>query len=171
MFKDYSISKFYDEMMKTNESPRAHYKDLFHQIHQYTPEELKSRFDLTQQSLLREGITFTVYDDLKGTERTMPFDFVPKIIPIRKWVHIEKGLIQRVTALNMFLKDVYTDQQILKDGIVPRSLIVSSPYFHPQITGLDLSHQSQIFLAGIDLIRDEEASTGFLKITLGIHPD
>ncbi len=166
MFENYSTSRFYDEMMTKNNSPRTHYKALNDQILQYTREELKSRYDLTQQSLLREGITFTVYDDLKGTERTMPFDFVPKIIPHKEWLHIEKGLIQRVTALNMFLKDVYTDQQILKDGIVPRSLIVSSPYFHPQITGLDLSEQSQIFLAGIDLIRDEAGEYRILEDNL-----
>lgn len=166
MFDNYSTSKFYDEMMKSNNSPRAHYQDLYQQILQYSPKELQSRYDLTQQSLLREGITFTVYDDMKGTERTMPFDFVPKIIPHKEWLHIEKGLIQRATALNMFLKDVYTDQQILKDGIVPRSLIVSSPYFHPQITGLDLTHQSQIFLAGIDLIRDEQGEYRILEDNL-----
>src|SRR5690554_3656203 len=114
MFENYSTSHFYDEMMIEGNSPRSHYNALYRQILQYSPEELRSRYDLTQQNLLREGITFTVYDDLKGTERTMPFDFVPKVIPHKEWLHIEKGLIQRVTALNMFLKDVYSEQNILK---------------------------------------------------------
>lgn len=166
MFEHYSTSCFFDEMIKKDNSPRSHYQDLYQQILQYSSEELQSRYELTQQNLLREGITFTVYDDLKGTERTMPFDFVPRIIPRDEWLHIEKGLIQRVTALNMFLKDVYTEQQILKDGIVPRDLIVSSPYFHPQISGLDMTHRTNIFLAGIDLIRDEAGEYRILEDNL-----
>src|SRR5690606_5985190 len=99
MFKNYSLdSRFYDEMLQGDQLPRQHYEALFKQISQFPLEEIKSRHELAQLSFLREGITFTVYNDEQGTERTMPFDFVPKVIPNDEWLMIEKGLIQRVKA-------------------------------------------------------------------------
>jgi uncharacterized circularly permuted ATP-grasp superfamily protein len=111
---------------------------------------------VAQQSFLRRGISFTVYDDNNDIERTMPFDFVPKIIPREEWLHIEKGLIQRVKALNLFLSDVYTKQNILEDGIVPRALVLNNPYYCHQVAQEHYKNRNHIFLAGIDLIRDNE---------------
>src|SRR5690606_1635519 len=142
---------------------RQHYEALFKQISQFPLEEIKSRHELAQLSFLREGITFTVYNDEQGTERTMPFDFVPKVVPNDEWLMIEKGLIQRVKALNMFLDDVYSGQQILNDGVVPRELIVNSPYFYPQVANVKFPHQNHIFLAGIDLIRNEHGEYRVLE--------
>jgi uncharacterized circularly permuted ATP-grasp superfamily protein len=142
-------------MMKAPGNPRSHYENLHHQLNQFSMDDSRSRHELAQQSFLRRGISFTVYDDKEqGTERTMPFDFVPNIIPRQEWSRVEKGLIQRVKALNAFLEDVYSEQQILHDGIVPRDLIVDNPYFCPQIAQPNYANRNHIFLAGIDLIRE-----------------
>jgi uncharacterized circularly permuted ATP-grasp superfamily protein len=167
MFKNYRVDQFYDEMMKGTGEPRPHYKNLYEQLNQFALEECKERHELAQQSFLRRGISFTVYDDKdKGTERTMPFDFVPNIIPRNEWIRVEQGLIQRVKALNAFLSDIYNEQNILHDGIIPRNLVVNNSYYCHQIAQPDYAHRQHIFLAGIDLIRDQHGQYLILEDNL-----
>ncbi len=97
--------------------------------------ELVRRQRAIERSLYQMGITFTVYSDSAGTEKIMPFDIIPRIISSVLWQHIEAGLKQRIKALNCFLSDVYSDQQIVKEGIVPRELIDSAPTFLPAMCG------------------------------------
>ena len=105
-----------------------------------------------------QGITFTVYSDGRGTERLFPFDLIPRIIPHSEWVHIERGLSQRVVALNLFLQDIYGRQLILKDRKIPASLIYSCRHFRREMIGLEVPHGIYTHVCGIDLVRD--SSTG-----------
>ncbi|GAE26112.1 hypothetical protein JCM9140_2141 [Halalkalibacter wakoensis JCM 9140] len=121
-------------------------------------EVVKSRYQLAQQNFLRQGITFTVYNNTEGTERTMPFDPLPRIISKEEWAKVEKGLQQRVLALNAFLDDIYSEQNILNEGVIPRDLVVTSPHFYHQVYGIQVPAKNHIFIAGIDLIRDHEGN-------------
>ncbi|WP_416147867.1 circularly permuted type 2 ATP-grasp protein [Salipaludibacillus sp. HK11] len=157
MLKNYQTSAFYDEMMSRDTIARPHYEKFHHILQTFTTDELYEKHEMAQQSFLRQGITFTVYHEEGGTERTMPFDFVPIIIPNDQWKEIEIGLKQRVKALNLFLEDVYNEAEILKDGVIPREFVEDNPYFYAkQASGLQLANDNHIFLAGIDLIRDQE---------------
>lgn len=157
MFKPYNSDPYFDEMIDQNGNPREHYQRFYNSLLQLNPEELKEKQDTANLNFLRQGITFTVYGNEGGTERTLPFDFIPIIIPADKWKQIEKGMVQRVKALNLFLDDIYHNQNILNDGIIPRDLIEQNPYFYyQQAGGLDIPLRNHIFLAGIDLIKDEK---------------
>ncbi|MDX1805820.1 MAG: circularly permuted type 2 ATP-grasp protein [Paenisporosarcina sp.] len=143
-------------MLKASGKPKDHYEKFYDMIKNFSVEELKEKHETAQLSFLRQGITFTVYHNNVGAERTMPFDFVPIIIPPKDWDIIEKGMVQRSEALNCFLQDVYNDQKIIKDGIIPRKLVEENPYYYAkQIKGIKIPLNNHIFLAGIDLIRDE----------------
>ncbi|WDV09086.1 circularly permuted type 2 ATP-grasp protein [Lysinibacillus irui] len=155
MKKLYDSSLFFDEMFDGNK-PKPHYRSFHHKLSLFSLEQLEEKYRQAQASFLRQGITFTVYGTQDGTERTMPFDCVPIIIPQRQWTHIEAGVKQRVEALNLFLQDVYGQQNILRDGLIPRQLVENNPYFKQMMTGLQVPIKNHIFLAGIDLIRDEK---------------
>lgn len=157
MFQSYEVKPFFDEMFEESCKPKHHYQKVYDMLHTFTPEELKEKYETAQLAFLRKGITFTIYHNNVGAERTMPFDFVPIIIPPEDWETIEKGMIQRTDALNHFLDDVYHEQQIVKDGIIPKELIEwNSYYYDKQVQGLRIPLNNHIFLAGIDLIRNEE---------------
>ena len=156
MFSSYKVDPFFDEMLKASGKPKDHYQKFYDMIQKFSIDELKEKHETAQLSFLRQGITFTVYHNNVGAERTMPFDFVPIIIPPEDWETIEKGMVQRSEALNCFLHDVYHDQQIIKDGLIPRNLVEDNPYYYTkQIQGIKIPLNNHIFLAGIDLIRDE----------------
>jgi len=157
MFQSYEVKPFFDEMFEESCKPKHHYQKVYDMLHTFTPEELKEKYETAQLAFLRKGITFTIYHNNVGAERTMPFDFVPIIIPPDDWETIEKGMIQRTEALNRFLDDVYHEQQIVKDGIIPKELIKGNSYYYDkQVQGLRIPLNNHIFLAGIDLIRNEE---------------
>ncbi|WP_040950786.1 circularly permuted type 2 ATP-grasp protein [Gorillibacterium massiliense] len=157
MLKPYSTEPFFDAVFQGNGAPRHHYRDFLGRLNRFSDDELKEKHETAQLSFLRQGITFTVYSEKSNTERTMPFDFIPIIIPPKEWTLIEKGMVQRTEALNQFIEDIYHDRQIVKDGIVPQELITQNPYYyHKQVQGLPIPLKNHIFLAGIDLIRDEK---------------
>lgn len=156
MFDTYEVKPFFDEMLKASGKPKDHYQKFYEMLHSFSVDELKDKHETAQLSFLRQGITFTVYHNNVGAERTMPFDFVPIIIPPEDWETIEKGMVQRSEALNLFLQDVYNEQRILRDGIIPRNLVEDNPYYYAkQVQGINIPLNNHIFLAGIDLIRDE----------------
>ena len=134
MFKPYETHTFYDEMLD-GETPRVHYIPFYQRLQRFTENQLLEKHKEAQSSFLRQGITFTVYGAEGGTERTMPFDFVPIVIPEQNWNQIEEGMKQRVEALNLFLHDVYHEQEIVKAGIVPKDLIDNNPYYYKQVIG------------------------------------
>jgi uncharacterized circularly permuted ATP-grasp superfamily protein len=155
MLKNYPSSSFYDEMVAESSKVRPHYEKFYRILQKLADDELLEKHETAQLSFLRQGITFTVYHEDGGTERTMPFDFIPIIIPAEDWEKIEAGIKQRVKALNYFLEDIYNEKKILKDGVVPRDLIENNQYYYEQQAGgLNLPHRNHIYLAGIDLIRD-----------------
>jgi uncharacterized circularly permuted ATP-grasp superfamily protein len=167
LFKPYKTEPFFDEMLNPSGLPREHYAAFHEMLQQFSDDELKEKHETAQLSFLRQGITFTVYNDNVGTERTMPFDFIPIIVPPKEWSKIEKGMIQRTEALNQFLEDIYHDQQILKDGLIPRELVEHNPYYYKQqVQGIDIPLKNHIFLAGIDLIRDEQGEYHVLEDNL-----
>ncbi|TSB45516.1 circularly permuted type 2 ATP-grasp protein [Alkalicoccobacillus porphyridii] len=143
-----------------------HYVHFHNRLNVFSSNELKEKHELAQQSFLRQGITFTVYQDNTGTERTMPFDFIPIIIPPSEWKRIEKGMIQRTNALNLFLEDIYHHQRILHDGVIPKELVYNNNHYYSVLRHLPFPIQNHIFLAGIDLIRDEHGQYCVLEDNL-----
>ena len=165
MFKPYETGQYFDEMLQGDE-PKEHYQFFYSKLLEFSEEKLKEKQEVAQSSFLRQGITFTVYGEEGGTERTMPFDFVPIILPSETWEMIEKGMKQRVEALNLFLDDIYNEQHILEAGIVPRDLVYDNQYFYKQVIGTKIPLKNHVFLAGIDLIRDEQGTYRVLEDNL-----
>lgn len=167
MLIPYPTEPFFDEMFMQAGEPRLHYAEFYRRLRRFTAEELKEKHETAQLSFLRQGITFTVYNNEIGTERAMPFDFIPIIIPPRDWELIEKGMIQRTEALNLFLEDIYGEQHIIRDRLIPKELIMNNPYYyHKQVKGMDIPLNNHIFLAGIDLIRDDQGKYHILEDNL-----
>lgn len=157
-FKAYEVGDFYDEMFDAPGAVRPHYRKLLERFERFTPQEFERKTQLASQTFLNQGITFTVYADNQGTERIMPFDPIPRIIPQQEWQHVERGLIQRITALNLFLHDLYHDQRIVKEGIVPAEVIHSAKHFRPEFMGFDVPKDIYIHICGSDLIRDRDGN-------------
>ncbi len=157
LFANYATGGFYDEMFVSPGVPRPHYAKLFRTLAGMAPEQFNERRKLADVSFLMQGITFTVYSDGAGTERLFPFDLIPRIVPHAEWERVERGLEQRVLALNMFLQDVYGPQKILADKRVPRELIYSCKHFRQEMFGLTPPRGIFAHIGGIDLIRDSES--------------
>src|ERR1700686_1109452 len=133
LFSGYDPGSFYDELVSPNGEPRAFAAPMYEKLASMPRDVFEERRKLADLSYLVQGITFTVYSDGRGTERLFPFDLVPRIIPNSEWDVIERGLAQRVMALNLFLRDVYGAQRILKDGIIPRNLVFSCKHFRREM--------------------------------------
>jgi uncharacterized circularly permuted ATP-grasp superfamily protein len=142
----------WDEMF-TVKGVRHRYQHVLQALKQMPKEVLENKDRLAADFFMNQGITFTVYSDNKGIERIFPFDIIPRIITGKEWDHVAAGIKQRLKALNLFLKDIYFDQQILKDGIVPASLIASCPHFLKEAVGIKVPHDIYVHISGIDLIR------------------
>lgn len=145
---------------------KKHYKDFHDILSDFDLEQLQEKSEQAQASFLRQGITFTVYKDSEGTERTMPFDFIPIIMPNDEWEMIEKGMKQRVKALNLFLEDLFSEQRIINDNVVPSSLLADNLTFLNALHKTEVPLKQRIFLAGIDLIRDQHGTYRVLEDNL-----
>ncbi|MBL8852273.1 MAG: circularly permuted type 2 ATP-grasp protein [Planctomycetaceae bacterium] len=132
-------------------------------INSLAPGDLRRRQEEIERALLRMGITFTVYGDQQGTERIFPFDIVPRIVEAFEWSHIEAGLKQRITALNRFINDVYHDQTILKEGIVPRDLVLNAKSYRSVCQGLRPPNDVWCHITGTDLIRHSDGAIYVLE--------
>ncbi|WP_058301453.1 circularly permuted type 2 ATP-grasp protein [Gorillibacterium timonense] len=148
----------YDEMYAEEATPRAHYEQVHRLFSRFQPEDLRARQKLVERRMVEEGITFTLNtpDAGRERERTIPFDVIPRIIPGEEWNVLEAGLGQRVRALNRFVHDLYHEQNIVKDGIIPRRMIMANRYFRPEMANLQVPGQTYISVAGIDLIRHKD---------------
>jgi uncharacterized circularly permuted ATP-grasp superfamily protein len=144
----------FDEAFASDGSVRAHYAALIASLGALRPDEIGARVQAINATLLQRGVTFTVYADEQGTERIFPFDIIPRIITPAEWTRISNGIAQRVRALNAFLNDVYHDQRIVRDGIVPAELVWSCRYFVREMIGLNVPAGVYIHVSGIDLLRD-----------------
>lgn len=162
LFEGYDPGTHYDEMFAAAGKPREHYVKVFQKFATMAPGQFEERRQLADLAFLMQGITFTVYSDGKGTERLFPFDLIPRILPRAEWDHIERGLTQRVVALNLFLQDIYGRQRILKDGRIPRSLVYSCQHFRREMTGLEVPRGIHTHISGIDLVRDSKTGEYFV---------
>lgn len=154
-FSNYEVGAFYDEMFSSDQRIRAWYEEFSKEIEQMSKEELQSKQHAAERALHSMGITFNVYFEGEGVERIMPLDIIPRIIERKEWDNLAKGLVQRVEALNLFIDDIYHDQKILKDGIIPESVIKSSKGFLKQCMGVDPPKGIWCHITGTDLIRDD----------------
>lgn len=156
LFENYALlNGCYDEMIDASTGqPRPHYRALAERLSRMGLRDFQEARRLAEGSFLNQGITFTVYGDDQGTERVFPFDLVPRIVPAAEWDVIERGLAQRVRALNAFLWDIYHDEHILRDGVVPRALVATARFFRREVHGIDPPGGIYIHVSGIDLVRD-----------------
>jgi uncharacterized circularly permuted ATP-grasp superfamily protein len=167
LFQNYGLDGFYDEMFAAPGRPRPHYQRLFDRFAQMaTMGELLERQQRADQTFLSRGVTFTVYSDERGTEKIFPFDLIPRIIPAHEWARLEAGLAQRMTALNLFLADIYGPQRILGENVVPREMVESSKHFRPEMVGLAVSRGLFVHINGTDLVRDEHGDYRVLEDNL-----
>ena len=154
LLADYDYSNFFDEMFSGDGTVRPHYRAVTRGIEQLPVDEYRQKQGAVELAFMRGGITFTVYSDDQGTERIFPFDCVPRVIPAAEWNTIEKGLVQRITALNLFLHDVYHEQKILKDRIVPAGYILGAKHFRREFMHFEVPRKIYVHVCGTDLIRD-----------------
>src|SRR5271154_5951969 len=153
LFDHHDLDAAHDEMFDASGVVRPHYQHLYDTLLDLPPDELKRRQQVADQSFLHQGITFTVYGRDEGTERIFPNDLLPRILTSEEWQRIERGLTQRIIALNLFLKDLYHEGRILNDGVVPRELVYSCKHFRRQMRGLQVRRDAYVTVAGTDLIR------------------
>jgi uncharacterized circularly permuted ATP-grasp superfamily protein len=144
----------YDEVFERETTPRPHYAALVSALEGFTPEDVERRERLQRLALVSHGITFTVYGEEGGLERIFPVDLLPRVIPAAEWKTIQDGLVQRITALNLFLRDVYQDQRCLQDRVVPPELILSRREYKRELRGVVPPRGIFTHIVGTDLIRD-----------------
>ncbi len=150
---EYFLDHAFDEMFAGDGEIRPQYRELLETLTSIPRDELQRRKRSADVSFLTQGITFTVYGREEGTERIFPYDLLPRVITSAEWNHIEKGLTQRIIALNLFLHDIYNDGKILEQGFVPREIVYSCQHFRRQMRGLDVPRNVYIAVAGTDLLR------------------
>lgn len=165
-FSNYQIENFFDEMFGPAGEIRPGYEHLKSKFENLTHEDLTNRQLATERALLSMGITFNVYSEGEGTERIMPIDIIPRVLSSAEWEWLEKGLKQRIKALNMFIDDVYNDQNILNDGVVPRELIESSKCFLKPCIGLKPPKGIWCHITGTDLIKGDDGTFMVLEDNL-----
>jgi len=156
LFEGYDPGEYYDEMFSAPGQPRSYYAKMFQKLAAMAPAQFEERRQLADLAFLMQGITFTVYSDGRGTERLFPFDLIPRILPRSEWDRIERGLSQRVVALNLFLQDIYGQQRILKDRQIPRALVYSCQHFRREMMGIEVPRGIHTHISGIDLVRDSK---------------
>ncbi|MBV8788657.1 MAG: circularly permuted type 2 ATP-grasp protein [Mycobacterium sp.] len=152
----------FDEMFDAQGAVRGPYKGIYAELAPSDASDLKARAEALARAFIDQGITFS----LSGQERPFPLDLVPRVISAAEWSRLERGITQRVRALEMYLDDIYGDQEILNDGVIPRRLITSCEHFHRQAVGIHPPNGVRIHVAGIDLIRDEKGNFRVLEDNL-----
>src|SRR6195256_3558398 len=157
-FSDYQVGDFFDEMFASPGVARPHYNKLFERFKEMERDEFERKRELAASTFLSQGVTFTVYNDDQGTEPIFPFDLVPRIMPAEEWELIERGLVQRITALNLFLHDIYHTQNILRDGVIPKQIVWEAAHFRPEFMHFDVPRNIYIHICGTDLIRDQDGT-------------
>jgi uncharacterized circularly permuted ATP-grasp superfamily protein len=168
LFSGYGLDAAYDEMFEGAGRPHAHCRPLFEDLRAATAAELGQRQVEADRAFLTQGITFTVYGDDQGTERIFPFDLLPRIITAAEWSTIERGLTQRLTAINLFLKDVYHEGRILAEGVVPRELVQSCRHYRREMRGVHVHRDIYVSIAGTDLVRLEDGRFVVLEDNLRV---
>lgn len=157
-----AYDKAFDEMFDPQGNVRGPYKGIFAELEPADASDLQARADALDRAFINQGITFS----LSGQERPLPLDLVPRVISATEWTRLERGITQRVRALEAYLDDIYGEQHILRDGVIPRRLVTSCEHFHREAVGISPPNGVRIHVAGIDLIRDEHGSFRVLEDNL-----
>ena len=155
---NYDVGKFFDEMFAVGPEVRPHYRRLAERLGSLPEADFHQHRAAVDLAFLRRGVTFTVYNDSEGTERIFPFDLIPRIIPAKEWKKLEAGLIQRVTALNLFLHDIYHEQKILRDKVIPAAQILTAKHFRREFMNFSVPRDIYVHICGSDLIRDHDGN-------------
>ncbi len=167
-WSNYCSPTIYDELIDSNCSPRPAAQRLISYMEQMSPDELNSRKQMADATIRELGVSFTVYTDEGNIDRAWPFDIIPRVIDWNQWKRTEQGLKQRLTALNMFINDLYNDQNILNDGVVPRDLIENSKNFRRECMGIKPVHGVWAHICGTDLVRDQDGEFYVLEDNLRV---
>ena len=166
LFEQYkTYTGTWDEMC-VDKAIRPQYQQVFNDISQLPDEILQQKDKLAGDLFMNQGITFTVYSDDAGIERIFPFDIIPRILTGAEWDHIQQGITQRLRALNHFLKDIYSQQQIIKDQVIPAELIASCPHYTREVFSVNVPHDLYVHISGIDLIRSQDGTFYILEDNL-----
>ena len=165
-FRNYDTENFYDELIDSSGIPRPGARILVERIESLPDGDILARQKAAEAAMYNMGITFTVYGSDEGTEKIFPFDIVPRTVEARDWEYIERGLKQRIHALNLFLDDIYHEQKILKNKAIPEQIILSASSFRPQCVGLDVPRGIWCHITGTDLVRDSDGQMYVLEDNL-----
>ena len=165
-FKSYDTENFYDELIDSAGQARPGARILVERIESLPDGDILARQKAAEVAMYNMGITFTVYGSDEGTEKIFPFDIVPRIVEAHDWKYIERGLKQRIHALNLFIDDIYHDQKILRDKAIPAEIILSATSFRPQCVGLDVPRGIWCHITGTDLVRDSDGQHYVLEDNL-----
>lgn len=163
LLSSYNPGLYFDELFGAMDLPAEHTALIRQRLAALDFDELRRRAQDAERELYNLGITFIVYSDKDAVDRILPFDVIPRVISAPEWKHLEAGVTQRVTALNLFLHDIYHDQKILKDGVIPRDLVEGNHNFRPQMIGLDVPFNTYIHIMGTDLVRDRHGTFRVLE--------
>ncbi|HEY6169139.1 MAG TPA: circularly permuted type 2 ATP-grasp protein [Verrucomicrobiae bacterium] len=165
-FNNYELAEFFDEIFGEDGRPRAPARTLVKNIECLPEGELLNRQRAAERALMQMGITFNVYGESAGTEKIFPFDLVPRIVSATEWDRIERGLKQRIKALNLFIDDLYHGQRILKDGVLPKEIVLASKAFRQQCKGFDPPRGIWCHVTGTDLVRHRDGQIYVLEDNL-----
>ena len=154
----YDPENFFDEMLNEAGTLRPHYRRFRDLLQICDPSEFIIKRQSVDLAFMRQGVTFNVYGDSAGTEKIFPFDLLPRIIPNKEWEMLDRGLSQRITALNLFLHDIYHEQKILKDGVIPPQYVLSGKHFRREFVNFNVPKDIYIHICGTDLIRDDKGN-------------
>lgn len=166
LLQSYLVDQQTWDEMYSNGTVREQYQRAVSFLQQLSIEELNKKEDLAKRLFMSQGITFTVYSSGEGIEKIFPFDIIPRIITAAEWSYIESGIKQRLRALNLFLKDIYNNQFIIKDGVVPADMIYSCPHYLREMHGFPVPHDIYVHISGIDLIRNSDGTFYILEDNL-----
>src|SRR6188768_2337510 len=168
LFAHYELDASFDEMFAPGHKPRDAYRLLFDRLLELPATEWRHRQQAADRAFLNQGVTFTVYGNDEGTERIFPYDILPRIITGAEWSVVERGLAQRLLALNLFLKDIYHEGRILAEGVVPRELVYSCPHYRREMCGVRVRRDTYVSVAGTDLVRVEDGGFAVLEDNLRV---
>lgn len=167
-WKSYDPNGFYDELISSPGYPRAAARTLTSYLRSLSDEEIHERKAAAEHAIVEMGITFTVYTEGGNIDRAWPFDIIPRIIPRKEWTRVEEGLRQRLTALNLFINDLYNEQKIIRDKVFPREVLAHSRNFREQCVGIRPAHGVWAHICGSDLVRDKDGTLYVLEDNLRV---
>lgn len=168
LWRNYDPKEFYDELMVDAHQPRSFSYRLLDHLKSMKNEAFNQRVTESEAEILERGVTFTVYSDAGNIDRAWPFDIIPRVIPKREWDCTERGLIQRIRALNQFINDIYNDGNIIRDGLIPEDVVLQSKGYRPECKGMQPAHGVWAHICGSDLVRDDQGTMYVLEDNLRV---